>query len=146
MFSVLFRNTSVCPAACVNVLAPFSVDPVIAHVVAVVACAVTKVVVLLVSVTAPNVNPSLNVPLVTPLNVSAPAPPSTAPACCVNVPPLTVSVRPAATAIGPLVVKLAPAPDCASVTSPPLTSIVPLFTCAALARLSVSAWLTVTVP
>jgi hypothetical protein len=46
----------------------------------------------------------------------------------------------------PVFVKLGVVPLCVTVKSPAVPSIVPLFVCAALARLSVSGWLIVTNP
>ena len=78
---------------------------------------------------------------VTPLVCSVPVVPLTSPADRSSVPPVTANVRPALTAIVPVLVfvKLAGVPDWVTVNGAPVTVMLPLFTCAEFARVSVSA-------
>ncbi len=123
---VRFRTLSVCPATLVSVPGPFSVT-------------LSK--------------PRAVVPLsrfVVKLPVrferaSVPAPPSV-PALWFSVPPLTEKVRPAPIVIVPVFVKLGVVPLWLRARFAPLTSIVPLLTCAALAGSMVSGCSTVRVP
>src|SRR4051812_11518041 len=72
--------------------------------------------------------------------------PFSSPAVRASVPPVTPRVRFADTGMGPVLVKLGDVPDCVLDRVPPLTLIVPLFVCAALALFSVSAYGSDTVP
>ena len=69
-----------------------------------------KLAVVLVSVSAPSVNPVLKAAGLTPFNVTAPPPFSVAPVCCANAPLLIVHVWPAATETVPVFVKLGVVP------------------------------------
>ena len=115
---------------------PFTVDPLNVNASPAVDTAVPNVTVEEMAENALSVKLVLNVALML-LRASAPPPFNTAPLCCVKAPPLIAHTRPAPTVIVPVFVKLGVVPVCVSVQSAPVTLMVPLFVCAALARVSV---------